>query len=76
MEVAAAAAAAASYVADDVDRCLKATELRLGLPGTELETAPAAAALPTPPSTPRGKKRDGNNAGAEEAAKTAPPAAK
>ena len=71
MEV--AAAAAASYVADDVDRCLKATELRLGLPGTELETPPA---LPTPPSTPRGKKRDGNNAGAEEAAKTAPPAAK
>ena len=72
-------AAAASYVADDVDRCLKATELRLGLPGTELETAPAAAALPTPPtppSTPRGKKRDGNTAGAEEAAKTAPPAAK
>ncbi|RLN00849.1 auxin-responsive protein IAA31-like [Panicum miliaceum] len=64
---------AASYVADDVDSCLKATELRLGLPGTE-ETA--AAALPTPPSTPRGKKRDGNNTGAEEAAKTAPPAAK
>lgn len=62
----------------DVDSCLKATELRLGLPGTEETTA--AAALPTPPSTPRGKKRDGNIA-AEEAAKkrdgeTAPPAAK
>ncbi|RLN30448.1 auxin-responsive protein IAA31-like [Panicum miliaceum] len=61
-------AAAAGYVADDVDSCLKATELRLGLPGT--------AALPTPPSTPRGKKREGNSSGAEEAAKTAPPAAK
>ncbi|KAF8733390.1 hypothetical protein HU200_014998 [Digitaria exilis] len=63
----------------DVESCLKATELRLGLPGTE-ETTAAAAALPTPPSTPRGKKRDGNIA-ADEAAKkrdgeTAPPAAK
>ncbi|TKW29467.1 hypothetical protein SEVIR_3G396300v4 [Setaria viridis] len=61
-------------VAADVDSCLKATELRLGLPGTEEK------ALPTPPSTPRGKKREGNT-GAEEAAKkrdseTAPPAAK
>jgi auxin-responsive protein IAA len=67
--------------ADDVDSCLKATELRLGLPGTEEQKA-----LPTPPSTPRGKKRDGNNTGgaaAEEDAaakkrdgETAPPAAK
>ncbi|CAL4891168.1 unnamed protein product [Urochloa decumbens] len=74
MEV--AAAAAASY---DADSCLKATELRLGLPGTEAE-ATTAQLLPTPPSTPRGKKRDG---AAEEAAakksdagETAPPAAK
>ncbi|CAN6329754.1 unnamed protein product [Urochloa humidicola] len=75
------AAAAASYVSADVDRCLKATELRLGLPGTEPETA---ALLPTPPSTPRGKKRDGaeDAAAAAAAAKkrddaeTAPPAAK
>ncbi|CAN6356884.1 unnamed protein product, partial [Urochloa humidicola] len=57
-----------------------ATELRLGLPGTEPETA---ALLPTPPSTPRGKKRDGaEEAAATAAAKkrddaeTAPPAAK
>ncbi|KAL6623478.1 hypothetical protein ACP70R_033357 [Stipagrostis hirtigluma subsp. patula] len=68
------AAAAASYVAD-VDN-LKATELRLGLPGTEEEEPQTkAAAVPTPaPSTPRGKKRDGS--GPEEATKTAPPAAK
>nr|CAB3462547.1 unnamed protein product [Digitaria exilis] len=33
----------------DVESCLKATELRLGLPGTE-ETTAAAAALPTPPA--------------------------
>nr|CAB3466419.1 unnamed protein product [Digitaria exilis] len=63
----------------DVESCLKATELRLGLPGTE-ETTAAAAALPTPPSTPRGKKRDGNIAADEPAKKrdgeTAPPAAK
>ncbi|OEL31183.1 Auxin-responsive protein IAA31 [Dichanthelium oligosanthes] len=70
------AAAAANYVADVDNNCLKATELRLGLPGTEETTA----VLPTPPSTPRGKKREGNS-GAEEAAKkrdgeTAPPAAK
>ncbi|CAN6343691.1 unnamed protein product [Urochloa humidicola] len=72
--------AAASYVSADVDSCLKATELRLGLPGTEPETA---ALLPTPPSTPRGKKRDGaEEAAATAAAKkrddaeTAPPAAK
>ncbi|WVZ91138.1 hypothetical protein U9M48_037346 [Paspalum notatum var. saurae] len=74
------AVAAASYVADDVDN-LKATELRLGLPGTEEEgLKPAAALLPTPPSTPRGKKRDVS--GPEEAAAAgqkrdcAPPAAK
>ncbi|XP_062201784.1 auxin-responsive protein IAA31-like [Phragmites australis] len=70
------AATAASYVAD-VDN-LKATELRLGLPGTE-EEPQKTVALPTPPSTPRGKKRDVS--GPEEAAKkrdceTAPPAAK
>ncbi|CAL4898014.1 unnamed protein product [Urochloa decumbens] len=73
--------AASSY---DADSCLKATELRLGLPGSEPETT-TALLLPTPPSTPRGKKRDG---AAEEAAaaaaankrddgeETAPPAAK
>ncbi|CAN6334870.1 unnamed protein product [Urochloa humidicola] len=78
MEV--AAATAASY---DVDSCLKATELRLGLPGTEPETPTTAALLPTPPSTPRGKKRDGNEEAAAAAvakkrddAETAPPAAK
>ncbi|KAK3140161.1 hypothetical protein QOZ80_5AG0396900 [Eleusine coracana subsp. coracana] len=69
----------ASYAADDVDN-LKATELRLGLPGTEEEEPPqktTAALLPTPPSTPRGKKRDVvSGAAEEEAAKTAPPAAK
>ncbi|GJN35398.1 hypothetical protein PR202_gb24173 [Eleusine coracana subsp. coracana] len=65
----------ASYAADDVDN-LKATELRLGLPGTEEEKT-TAALLPTPPSTPRGKKRDViSGAAEEEAAKTAPPAAK
>ncbi|CAN6338857.1 unnamed protein product [Urochloa humidicola] len=65
--------------AADVDSCLKATELRLGLPGTEPETTVAAA----PPSTPRGKKRDGADETAAAAAKkrddggeTAPPAAK
>ncbi|KAJ1266235.1 hypothetical protein BS78_08G135900 [Paspalum vaginatum] len=75
MEVA-AAAAAASYVADDVDN-LKATELRLGLPGTGEE----AAVLPTPPSTPRGKKRDVSgpeaaSAAAHQKRDCAPPAAK
>jgi auxin-responsive protein IAA len=70
------ATSAASFVADDVDN-LKATELRLGLPGSgeeEPQTKTTAALLPTPPSTPRGKKRDGGCP--EEAAKTAPPAAK
>ncbi|KAL6847072.1 hypothetical protein ACP4OV_022925 [Aristida adscensionis] len=63
-----------SYVADDVAN-LKATELRLGLPGTEEEEPQKAAAAATPPSTPRGKKREGS--GPEDAAKqTAPPAAK
>ncbi|XP_062203501.1 auxin-responsive protein IAA31-like [Phragmites australis] len=56
--------AAASYVAD-VDN-FKATELRLGLPGTE-EEPQKTAVVPTPPSTPRGKKRDVS--GPEDAAK-------
>jgi auxin-responsive protein IAA len=63
------ATSAASFVADDVDN-LKATELRLGLPGSgegeEPQRKTTAALLPTPPSTPRGKKRDGG--GPEEAA--------
>ncbi|TVU49244.1 hypothetical protein EJB05_00543 [Eragrostis curvula] len=78
------ATAAASYVDD------KATELRLGLPGTNVEEEDeaaerelkTAALLPTPPSTPRGKKRDVT--GSDEAAakkldcgaEAAPPAAK
>ncbi|KAL5205674.1 hypothetical protein ABZP36_033883 [Zizania latifolia] len=62
--------------ATDVEN-LKATELRLGLPGTE--EGPQKAAVPTPPSTPRaGSKRA--LAGGEEAKKpaaaAAPPAAK
>ncbi|KAF0889334.1 hypothetical protein E2562_023637 [Oryza meyeriana var. granulata] len=68
--------------ATDVEN-LKATELRLGLPGTEEESAANAAVLmPTPPSTPRaGSKRA--LAGEPEAkrppaatAAAAPPAAK
>ena len=76
-------AAAASYglkAADDVDN-LRATELRLGLPGTEEEEA--ALPLLPPPSTPRGKKRDVVGSGNEDAPKkrdsnadAAPPAAK
>ena len=87
-------AAAASYglkAADDVDN-LRATELRLGLPGTEEEEEEPQqkAALPLlppaatpPPSTPRGKKRDVVGSGNEDAPKkrdsnadAAPPAAK
>ena len=83
-------AAAASYglkAADDVDN-LRATELRLGLPGTEEPQQKAALPLlppaPTPPpSTPRGKKRDVVGSGPDDApnkrdsnADAAPPAAK
>ena len=76
MEV--AAAASYSYYGleaadDDVDN-LRATELRLGLPGTAAaaeeprQAQKVEAPPPLPPSTPRGKKRDGVSA--------APPAAK
>ncbi|XP_066359189.1 auxin-responsive protein IAA31-like [Miscanthus floridulus] len=87
-------AAAASYglkAAADVDN-LRATELRLGLPGTEEEEEEPQqkAALPLlppaatpPPSTPRGKKRDVVGSGPDDAPKkrdsnadAAPPAAK
>ena len=78
-------AAAASYglkAADDVDN-LRATELRLGLPGTEEPQQKAALPLLPPPSTPRGKKRDVVGSGNEDAPKkrdsnadAAPPAAK
>jgi auxin-responsive protein IAA len=61
------ATAAASFVDN-----LKATELRLGLPGSTQEAERQKTAAP--PSTPRGKKRDGS--GPEEVAKAAPPAAK
>lgn len=80
-------AAAASYshygleaADDDVDN-LRATELRLGLPGTEAaateeeeprQAQKVEAPPPLPPSTPRGKKRDGVSAGTD----AAPPAAK
>ncbi|KAE8786642.1 auxin-responsive protein IAA31-like [Hordeum vulgare] len=65
------AAAAMSYVHADVEN-LKATELRLGLPGVE-ETAK----VPSPPSTPRaGSKRALAGEHREEEPKTAPPAAK
>ncbi|PWZ56205.1 Auxin-responsive protein IAA31 [Zea mays] len=84
MEV--AAAASYSYYGleaadDDVDN-LRATELRLGLPGTEEAAAAAAEAeeeeprqaqkVAAPPSTPRGKKRDGVSGVTDPA----PPAAK
>lgn len=64
-------AAAMSYVHADVEN-LKATELRLGLPGVE-ETDK----MPSPPSTPRaGSKRALAGEHREEEPKTAPPAAK
>ncbi|NP_001170563.1 auxin-responsive protein IAA31 isoform X3 [Zea mays] len=79
MEV--AAAASYSYYGleaadDDVDN-LRATELRLGLPGTEAaeeeeEARQAQKVAAPPPSTPRGKKRDGVSGGID----AAPPAAK
>lgn len=76
------AAAAVSYVTDVEN--LKATELRLGLPGTEEPAQKTAAVMPSPPSTPRGSKRtlagDGEESAREEAKKlggeTVPPAAK
>nr|ACG24521.1 IAA31 - auxin-responsive Aux/IAA family member [Zea mays]ACG27616.1 IAA31 - auxin-responsive Aux/IAA family member [Zea mays] len=60
MEVAAASAAGYGFKADDDVDSLRATELRLGLPGTEEEEAEESQnkAPPPPPSTPRGKKRD------------------
>lgn len=60
MEVAAASAASYGFKADDDVDSLRATELRLGLPGTEEEEAEESQnkAPPPPPSTPRGKKRD------------------
>jgi len=67
------AAAAMSYVHADAEN-LKATELRLGLPGAE-ETEK----MPTPPSTPRaGSKRAlaCDHREEEPKRKTAPPAAK
>jgi len=65
------AATSMSYVHADVEN-LKATELRLGLPGAE-ETDK----MPTPPSTPRaGSKRALAGDYREEEPKTAPPAAK
>jgi auxin-responsive protein IAA len=65
------AAAAMSYAHADVEN-LKATELRLGLPGAE-----ESDKMPTPPSTPRaGNKRALAGDLREEEPKTAPPAAK
>ncbi|KAG8049182.1 hypothetical protein GUJ93_ZPchr0009g1323 [Zizania palustris] len=64
--------------ATDVEMNLKATELRLGLPGTEEGTQKAA--VPTPPSTPRAGSKRALLAGGEEAKKpsaaAAPPSAK
>jgi len=64
------------------DRLLMATELRLGLPGTD-DQKPHKAAAATPPATPRGKKRtidafEDSTAAAEEAddVEAAPPVAK
>ncbi|KAK1626363.1 hypothetical protein QYE76_000678 [Lolium multiflorum] len=65
------AAAAMSYAHADVEN-LKATELRLGLPGAE-----ESDKTPTPPSTPRaGNKRALAGDLREEEPKAAPPAAK
>uniref|UniRef100_A0ACD5XMR0 Uncharacterized protein n=1 Tax=Avena sativa TaxID=4498 RepID=A0ACD5XMR0_AVESA len=65
------AAAAMSYAHADVEN-LKATELTLGLPGSEV-----AEKMPTPPCTPRaGNKRALAGDHREEEPKTAPPAAK
>jgi auxin-responsive protein IAA len=63
------ATAAASFLYN-----LKATELRLGLPGSTEQEEPQKTAAAPRPSMPRGKKRDGSSP--EEVAKAAPPAAK
>ncbi|KAF0922244.1 hypothetical protein E2562_029133 [Oryza meyeriana var. granulata] len=71
--------AAVGYVSVDADN-LKATELRLGLPGTADDHHHLPSSVP---STPRGKKRaldaaaeDNNNADEQDAVEAAPPVAK
>ncbi|XP_047087711.1 auxin-responsive protein IAA12-like [Lolium rigidum] len=75
--------AAVGYVSGDADSLLMATELRLGLPGTDDQKPKTTF---SPPATPRGKKRTADafedSAAAEEAHKeaddveAAPPVAK
>uniref|UniRef100_A0ACD6A333 Uncharacterized protein n=1 Tax=Avena sativa TaxID=4498 RepID=A0ACD6A333_AVESA len=75
--------AAVGYVNGDADSLLMATELRLGLPGTDGQK-PHKTAAASPPATPRGKKRantdafEDSTAAAEEAddVEAAPPVAK
>ncbi|KAM0906966.1 hypothetical protein ACQ4PT_016442 [Festuca glaucescens] len=77
--------AAVGYVNGDADSLLMATELRLGLPGTDDKKPPKTTAA-SPPATPRGKKRTADafedSAAADEAHKAddvveaAPPVAK
>jgi len=77
--------AAVGYVNGDADSLLMATELRLGLPGTDdAQKQPAKTAAPSPPATPRGKKRasidafEDSTTAAEDAhdVEAAPPVAK